>query len=62
MKDLLGFLDGKKTYIVCGLAVGYLIVCQFAHTSPDQTILGIFGALGLGALRSGLSKPDEPKP
>jgi hypothetical protein len=51
-------LDGKKTYITAalaalasfGLAMGWLSKEQY------EVILGLLGALGLAALRSGVAK------
>ena len=51
----MNWLKGKKTYIVMGLGVltgVVLIVCG----DVPQGIQTILGALGLGALRAGVSK------
>ena len=55
MQNLIALISGKKTYIVAGVtfilgglqAVGYPI--------PDF-VFPLLGALGLGALRAGVSK------
>lgn len=47
-------LQGKKTYIVAGVTIAYLIGCQIAKAKPDETILGILGSLLAAALRSGM--------
>lgn len=56
------FLKGKKTYIVAGVAFGYLVVCQFTGKSPSTEIMGILGALGLATLRAGVSSPPATEP
>lgn len=53
--QLLAQLQGRRTYIVAGCAAAYLIICQFTGKLPDESILGIFMALGLATLRASLS-------
>ena len=36
------------------LAIGYLIYCQATKQKPDESILGLFSALGLASLRAGI--------
>ena len=55
MNSLTQFLAGKRTYLVASIAIAYLIYCQQTKQTPDETILGIFGALGLAALRAGIN-------
>lgn len=54
MNTLTQFLSGKRTYLVASIAIAYLLYCQQTKQTPDETILGIFGALGLAALRAGI--------
>lgn len=54
MNTFTQFLSGKRTYLVAVAAIAYLLVCQYTGQKPDETILGIFGALGLAALRAGI--------
>ena len=56
MKQVIEFLSGKKTYLVAGAAVVYLVVCQFTGKTPDDSILSVFGFLGLTFLRMGVTK------
>jgi hypothetical protein len=52
-------LEGKKTYItaaVLGLAT-FAQSLGWIDQSQYNTILGLAGALGLAALRAGVSKP-----
>ena len=54
MNTLTQFLAGKRTYLVASIAIAYILYCQQTKQTPDETILGIFGALGLAALRAGI--------
>ena len=54
MASLFSALTGKRTYLIALLAIGYLIYCQVTKQTPDETILGLFGALGLATLRAGM--------
>lgn len=54
MASLFSALTGKRTYLIALLAIGYLIYCQATHQKPDETILGIFGAMGLAMLRASM--------
>jgi hypothetical protein len=54
---LLNAVSGYKTYLVAACAIAYLIWCKHAGRQPDESVLGLFGALGLGCLRHG-SKTD----
>ena len=54
MPSFLAALTGKRTYLIALLAIGYLIYCQATKQKPDETILGLFGALGLATLRAGI--------
>lgn len=53
-KKLLSKLKGRRTYIVAGAAIAYLVICQFTGKRPDESVMGIFGALGLVTLRAGI--------
>lgn len=55
MNTLTQFLAGKRTYLVASIAIAYLLYCQQTKQVPDETILGIFGALGVAALRAGIN-------
>lgn len=57
--NYLNLLQGKRTHLVAAAAIVYLIVCQFTKTKADVEILGIFGALGLSALRSGIKSESR---
>ncbi|AEB09351.1 hypothetical protein [Desulfobacca acetoxidans] len=51
-------LSGKKTYFVAGLiaAAVFARIAGFIDDRTYEAILGILGALGLGALRAGVTK------
>lgn len=55
LSNLIATLEGRRTYLVAAGAVAYLVICQFTGKKPDETIIGIFGALGLAALRAGFA-------
>lgn len=54
MPSLFAALTGKRTYLIALLAIAYLIYCQATNQTPDETILGLFGALGIATLRAGI--------
>ncbi len=54
MNSFLEALSGKRTYLIALLAIGYLIYCQATKQKPDESILGLFSALGLASLRAGI--------
>lgn len=54
MNSFLAALTGKRTYVIALLAIGYLIYCQVTKQKPDESVLGLFGALGLATLRAGI--------
>ncbi len=54
MNSFLSALSGKRTYLIALLAIGYLVYCQATKQQPDESVLGLFGALGLGTLRAGI--------
>jgi len=56
MNALSSFLVGRRTYIVAALALAYLLWCQFQSLQPNESIITIFGFLGLGFLRSAVSR------
>lgn len=58
MKKILNGLQGKKTYIVIIVAVIFNTLVQFGYVEPSyvEYVNIILGALGLGALRAGVSK------
>lgn len=54
MNSFFEALSGKRTYLIALLAIGYLIYCQATKQKPDESILGLFSALGLATLRAGI--------
>jgi hypothetical protein len=56
--ELYQLLDGKKTYIVAVIVAVLNLLAAFGIISPDQitSINIILGALGLSALRAGVTK------
>lgn len=65
MHPIAQFLDalrGKRTYLVCGAALIYLIACQFSGRAPSETILGIFASLGVATLRASIASGARSVP
>jgi len=58
MKKLINLLHGKKTYIIVIVAIVFNTLVQLGYLQPSNVeyINIILAALGLGALRSGVSK------
>ena len=58
MKKILSELQGKKTYIVVIVAIIFNTLVQYGYVDPSyaQYVNIILSALGLGALRAGISK------
>ena len=58
MKKILNTLQGKKTYIVVIVAIIFNTLAQYGYVDPSYTqyVNIILSALGLGALRAGISK------
>lgn len=58
MKKILSELQGRKTYIVVIVAIIFNTLVQYGYVDPSYTqyVNVILGALGLGALRAGISK------
>lgn len=58
MKKILSELQGKKTYIVVIVAIIFNTLVQYGYVDASYTqyVNVILGALGLGALRAGVSK------
>jgi len=58
MKKILNELQGKKTYIVVIVAIIFNTLVQYGYVDPSYTqyVNIILSALGLGALRAGISK------
>lgn len=54
------YLQGKKTYIVAGLIGVSAVAIQLGYTIPD-TLLILLNALGLGAVRSAITKLNKPE-
>jgi hypothetical protein len=55
VQNILGLLDGKKTYIVAIIAAATAAAQALGYTVPDW-VYAIEGALGLGALRIAITK------
>lgn len=56
VQRVLSFLEGKKTYIAA-IAIGAVVALQhlgMLDAGTAQTLLGLLGAGGLAALRSGV--------
>jgi hypothetical protein len=63
LRTLLTWLDGRKTYIVAAGLVAYVIGGDAGWWPVNESILALFGAAGLGSLRSALKKsPPPPTP
>lgn len=56
MQPLLQLIEGRKTYIVAGLAILYLFGGDQGWWIINEHIMGILGFGGLAALRSGIKK------
>jgi len=56
-------LDGKKTYITAVVAAlaSFAMAMGWLSKEQYQVILGLLGALGLAALRSGIEKGGTDK-
>ena len=53
---MLQFLQGKKTYIVAGATILYAVVGMWSGSLDQNSGMAmIFGALGFGAVRHGIS-------
>ena len=61
LKTLLTWLDGKKTYIVAAGLVIYVVGGDAGLWPVNETVLALFGAAGLGSLRSAVKK-QNPEP
>lgn len=61
LKTLLAWLDGKKTLLVTAGAVLYVIGGNAGWWQVNESILTLFGAAGLGSLRSAIKKVEAPK-
>ncbi len=55
MQNILGLLDGKKTYVVALIAALTAAAQALGYMVPDW-VYAIEGALGLGALRIAITK------
>jgi hypothetical protein len=60
MKKVTSFLHGKKTYIVIIVAIVFntLVQLGYLQQSNVEYVNIILAALGLGALRAGVSKSE----
>ena len=58
MNKLLGFLQGKKTYIIIIVAIVFNTLVQLGYVDASyvEYVNIVLAALGLGALRAGVSK------
>lgn len=55
MTKLFDFVNGKKTYIVAGLAGVAAVAQAFGYTIPEY-VWTVLGAAGLGAVRHAVGK------
>ena len=55
MKKVLEWLSGKKTYITA-IVIGICAALQAAGIVVPEYVYVLLGAMGLGAVRSGLKK------
>ena len=58
LKNILNSLRGRRTYIVVIVAIIFNTLVQYGYVDPSyvQYVNIILSALGLGALRAGISK------
>jgi hypothetical protein len=58
MKDVMKFLEGKKTFIVSGLVAVATITEMFEVITAEQfgAILGLLGAFGLYSVRDAIKR------
>lgn len=58
LKELLEAVDGKKTYLIAGVcaALTFARVMGWITASELETLIGLFGALGLVTLRDAIRK------
>lgn len=58
MKKVKSILEGKKTYIVIIVAIVFNTLVQLGYVDPSyvEYVNIVLAALGLGALRAGVSK------
>jgi hypothetical protein len=58
MNKLLAFLQGKKTYIIIIVAIVFNTLVQLGYVDASyvEYVNIVLAALGLGALRAGVSK------
>jgi len=58
MNKVLGYLQGKKTYIIIFVAIVFNTLVQLGYVDPSyvEYVNIVLAALGLGALRAGVSK------
>lgn len=59
MGSLLSALNGKKTYIIAGIAAGTAAAQALGYHIPDWVYI-LESALGLGAVRVAISKSGAP--
>ena len=57
MEKLRLFLAGKKTYLLAAAgAITSIVAWSAGEVTLMQALIGMFGSLGLGTLRSGVKK------
>jgi len=57
MDKLVGFLSGKKSYIIAGLAVTGAVLLKYGIvTEIPAWLYLVLGAAGLGAVRAAITK------
>jgi hypothetical protein len=56
-------LEGKKTYITAGVVAlaSFALAMGWLSQEQYQVILGLFGSLGLAALRAGVARSGTDK-
>lgn len=58
MKKILSILQGRKSYLVVIVAIIFNTLVHYGYVEPSfvQYVNAVLAALGLGALRAGISK------
>lgn len=53
-KEALGWLDGRKTYLLAAVAAAYVIGSTLGWWPCDDRVLALLGFGGMAALRQGV--------
>lgn len=59
MKEVLEFLDGRKTYIVAALGIIYIFGGDQGWWRLNEAIAGMLGFGGIVTLRAGMKKEAQ---